>query len=296
MTNSTSKTQISVDMPNLASCDVRFTLTGLGVNAVDEVFPPVLEQTTGTLDSAGEDDGALYLTTPDATGTSSYAWLVEARPANADRWTTVGSIAVTYSASAQELGALLEASDSAIAATQTGITVAESTWLTAEIAATGATADGNLLQSDGTNSEDAGIATSAVVTTAGATMAGTLAMADNLITRPVFKDYGETVNAIGSIGGGSQDIDLTLGNVVSGTVDTSATTFTFSNPPASGTYGGFVLILTNGGSQTVNWPNSVRWAGGTAPTLTASGVDRLVFDTVDGGTTWDGFAAGLAMA
>ena len=107
--------------------------------------------------------------------------------------------------------------------------------------------------------------------------------------------YSENVNAIGSTGGGTQDIDLHLDNVVSATVDTSANTFTFSNPPASGKSGSFTLILTNGGSQTVNWPASVDWAGGTAPTLTTAGVDVLTFTTIDGGTTWYGFAAGLDM-
>jgi len=124
----------------------------------------------------------------------------------------------------------------------------------------------------------------------------TMLAADKILQRAVFKDYGETLNAIGSIGGGTQDIDLTLGNVISGTVDTSTTTFTFSNPPASGTCGSFTLFLTNGGSQTVNWPASVDWASGTAPTLTPAGVDILTFVTLDGGTTWYGFVAGLAMA
>lgn len=128
-----------------------------------------------------------------------------------------------------------------------------------------------------------------------ATAGGNLNMGDNEVIRPKLKDYGETVNAIGSIGGGTQDIDLELGNMVTATVDTSETTFTFSNPPASGTAGSFTLGLTNGGSQTVNWPASVNWAGGTAPSLTASGVDVLTFLTVDGGTNWYGFAAGLDM-
>lgn len=128
------------------------------------------------------------------------------------------------------------------------------------------------------------------------TFTGAQNLADQLLTRPVIKDYGETVNAIGSVGGGTQDIDLTLGNVVSATVDTSTTTFTFSNPSASGTACSFTLFLTNGGSQTVNWPASVDWAGGTAPTLTSSGVDILTFATIDGGTIWYGFAAGLDMS
>jgi hypothetical protein len=102
-----------------------------------------------------------------------------------------------------------------------------------------------------------------------------------------------TVNAIGSIGGGTQDIDLDSGRTVTGTVDTSTTTFTFSNPLSGSD--AFDLYLTNGGSQTVNWPASVDWAGGTAPTLTSSGLDHLVFTTPDGGTTWYGYVAGLDM-
>ena len=108
--------------------------------------------------------------------------------------------------------------------------------------------------------------------------------------------YSEGVNVIGGTGGGTQDIDLYLGNVVTATVDTSANTFTFSNPPASGKAGSLTIILTNGGSQTVNWPGSVDWAGGSAPTLTTSGVAVLTFTTVDGGTIWYGFAAGLEMS
>ena len=107
------------------------------------------------------------------------------------------------------------------------------------------------------------------------------------------KDCGVVTNAIGSIGGGTQDIDLTAGNSVSGTVDTSTTTFTFSNPTAGDELCAFALTLTNGGSQTVNFPASVDWEGGTAPTLTTAGVDILVFATIDGGTIWHGFAAAL---
>lgn len=129
-----------------------------------------------------------------------------------------------------------------------------------------------------------------------ATLTGTETLTGKTLSGDTLIDYGETVNVIGSIGGGTQDIDLEAGNVVTGTVDTSTTTFTFSNPPSSGTAGSFTLILTNGGSQTVNWPASVDWAAGTAPTLTTSGVDILTFVTVNGGTTWYGFMAGQDMS
>lgn len=127
-------------------------------------------------------------------------------------------------------------------------------------------------------------------------LGGNLDGQDNNVSKINLKDYGEVLNAIGSTGGGTQDIDLTLGNVVSATVDTSANTFTFSNFPASGTAGGFVLILTNGGSQTVAWPSSVDWPAATAPTLTAAGIDIIVFQSNDAGTTVYANIAGQAYA
>ena len=127
------------------------------------------------------------------------------------------------------------------------------------------------------------------------TLGGGIACADEEISRPKFKDYAETINALGDLGGGTDAIDFTAGNVVSATVSTSTQTFTFTNPPADGVSGSFTLFLTNGGSQTVNWPGSVDWAGGSAPSLTSSGVDVLTFTTLDAGTIWYGFAAGTDM-
>tara|TARA_B100000745_G_scaffold222349_1_gene148355 strand:- start:753 stop:1157 length:405 start_codon:yes stop_codon:yes gene_type:complete len=133
------------------------------------------------------------------------------------------------------------------------------------------------------------------MTLAGATISGAVDGGAQVISNPVVKDYGETVNIIGGTGGGTQDIDITAGNVVTATVDTSTNTFTFSNPSVTGVSCSFTLILTNGGSQTVVWPGTVDWAAATAPTLTAAGVDVLTFMTVDAGTIWYGFAGGLAM-
>jgi hypothetical protein len=133
-------------------------------------------------------------------------------------------------------------------------------------------------------------------TLTGVTLAGAVTGADNTVTAVNLKDYGEVTNAIGSTGGGTQDIDLNDGNSVSATVDTSANTFTFSDPTASDELCGFTLTLTNGGSQTIVWPGTVDWAGGSAPDLTSSGVDVLVFYTIDGGTIWNGFLAGADMS
>ena len=80
---------------------------------------------------------------------------------------------------------------------------------------------------------------------------------------------------------------------------TENTTFTFSNPPASGTGFSFILhLIQDSSARTVTWPGSVDWAGGTAPTIsTTNGADDFfVFATSDGGTIWYGFTAGQALA
>ena len=115
------------------------------------------------------------------------------------------------------------------------------------------------------------------------------ASAWSISSKKELKDYKESVQAMAA-----HDVDLELGNVQTYTLSGSQT-LTFSNPPASGKAGSFTLIVTNGGSATLTWPASVDWAGGTAPTLTSSGVDVLVFVTTDGGTTWLGFSSGLDM-
>jgi len=66
-----------------------------------------------------------------------------------------------------------------------------------------------------------------------------------------------------------------------------ARTWRFANVPASGAVV-VVLELTNGGTGTQTWPTQVKWPGGTAPTLTSSGVDVLAFLTDDGGAAWRG--------
>jgi len=131
-------------------------------------------------------------------------------------------------------------------------------------------------------------------TLAATTLSGQLTGADQTVSAINLKDYGEITNAIGNATG-AKTIDLTLGNSVTATA-TGATTWTFSNPTASDELCSFSIKLVNGGSATQTWPASVDWPAATAPTLTTSGTDVLVFTTCDGGTTWYGFVAGLALA
>jgi hypothetical protein len=90
---------------------------------------------------------------------------------------------------------------------------------------------------------------------------------------------------------GGVSIDLALGNYFQKTI-AAATTFTVTNVPAAGTAASIILDLTNGGSAAITWWSGVKWAGGTAPTLTTAGRDALGFYTFDGGTTWTGLLLG----
>lgn len=95
-----------------------------------------------------------------------------------------------------------------------------------------------------------------------------------------YKQAAEAVSAL--------DIDLSTGNYFTKTISGNST-FTFSNPPSSGTVGSFTLELTHS-SGSVTWPSSVKFPADTAPTLTAGKTHLFVFVTDDGGTRYRGAA------
>lgn len=110
--------------------------------------------------------------------------------------------------------------------------------------------------------------------------------------------YNEAYNAVTS-SGAATTVNCEAGNAFSHTL-TENTTFTFSNPPASGTaYTMSIEIIQDASASgfTVTWPTSVDWPAATSPTLTAtaSGKDVFVFMTRDGGSNWLGFTAGQAL-
>jgi hypothetical protein len=125
----------------------------------------------------------------------------------------------------------------------------------------------------------------------GATFGGDINLLDNQLERPKFKDYAETVNAIGTITGNTA-ISFANGNVQTVTGNGNCE-FSFTNEPASGSAGTITLLITNGGANTTTWEAAVKWPGNVAPALTASGVDIISFITVDGGTTIYGFVGGI---
>lgn len=123
----------------------------------------------------------------------------------------------------------------------------------------------------------------------------TLALSGNLVTAPKIQAYSETANAP-AISSGNLTLNLSLANVFGPvTLNANISNLTISNPPANGTAGSFTLLFkANGTAFTVTWPAAVKWAGGTAPTLTstANKTDIFTFVTTDGGTNYYGFKAG----
>ena len=140
------------------------------------------------------------------------------------------------------------------------------------------------------------------ITTLGTSEASKVVTADangdvNLAEELKAKSYNETYLAVTS-SGGATTVNCETGNTFSHTL-TEDTTFTFSNPPASGTGYSFTLkIVQDSTARTITWPASVDWAAATAPTIsTGSGeVDVFVFFTTDGGTTFYGFTAGQVLS
>ena len=87
---------------------------------------------------------------------------------------------------------------------------------------------------------------------------------------------------------GALDLDLNTSNYFTKTISGNST-FTFSNPAASGQVTAFTLELTHS-SGTVTWPSSVKWNADTAPTLTTGKTHLFMFVTDDGGSRYRGSA------
>ena len=132
------------------------------------------------------------------------------------------------------------------------------------------------------------------------TLGGAVTGGDQVMSTVTHKDYSETVYA-----GGNTSTSVTLaetnGNVQTWTMNGNCT---FTMPSGSGLQAGtsLTLILTQDGTGSRTGAfTGVKWAGGTAPTLTTTattGIDVLTFITFNGGASpvWYGFVAGAAMA
>tara|TARA_Y100000593_G_C4199934_1_gene281334 strand:- start:127 stop:669 length:543 start_codon:yes stop_codon:yes gene_type:complete len=172
-----------------------------------------------------------------------------------------------------------------------------------------ASSDDLLLQNDGgtTVVSIPGSGNPSIADDAGNTIAtfetNTLNLGDKTLTKPIIKDYAEAYNTISGTQTSAFNFDLENGNVQTVTIGSMTANIGITNSLASNV-NSLTVLMTNGGTATITFKagahggggNSVKWAGGSAPTLTTSGVDVLTFITFDGGTNYYGFTGGLAMS
>jgi len=98
--------------------------------------------------------------------------------------------------------------------------------------------------------------------------------------------YGGVAMNVVTLATSSNTVNVALANYFIST-PAGTSTWIFTGVPTSRD-SSFVLQMANGGNYTVTWPASVKWPSNTAPTLSTSGVDILIFSTVNTGTTWRG--------
>jgi hypothetical protein len=122
-----------------------------------------------------------------------------------------------------------------------------------------------------------------------ATLAGSETLTNKSLTSPTMTgapyadgSFRGNVTAVAAL-----DIDCAVGNYFTKTINANST-FTFSNVPASRSYG-FTLELTVT-SGTVTWPASVKFPGNVTPTLSTGKTHLVMFVTDDGGSRWRGAA------
>lgn len=124
-------------------------------------------------------------------------------------------------------------------------------------------------------------------------LGGDLDAQGNAITTPEITDFSITHTAP-TISSGAVTFDCENGNSFTVTLTENITAITLSNPPPTGSYGEIAIkfIQDGTGSRTVaGWPAAVKWAGGSAPTITTTattGTDYISLRTHDAGTTWYG--------
>lgn len=132
---------------------------------------------------------------------------------------------------------------------------------------------------------------------AGDTFTGAVSFADNNVSRANLIDFSEQVQAVTHGSAGTLTVDYTSGPIVALTLDANVTGVTISNGPTQGGSLTFIITQGTGGSKTMTWGSSFKWAGGTAPTLsTPTGSIDIVSVVKPTGSTWYGFLGGRAFA
>ena len=116
------------------------------------------------------------------------------------------------------------------------------------------------------------------------TLSGTQTLTNKTLTNPSINNYTEGTVAIGNTGS-THTFSLTSGTFQTATLNANCT-FTM---PTAATGKSFVLKLTQGGSFTATFTN-VKFAGGSAPTITTGSSKIDIISFISDGTNWYGNA------
>lgn len=128
----------------------------------------------------------------------------------------------------------------------------------------------------------------------GVTVDGVL-LKDNAVTASGKSTFGATVQTVTSYtpeAAATATLDVSLGNIHKITMPAGNITIAISNETVGQC---FIIELTQDGtgSRTVTWFSTIKWAGGSAPTLTTTADKRDTFGfRVTGTDTYDGFIIG----
>lgn len=112
------------------------------------------------------------------------------------------------------------------------------------------------------------------------------------IAKPVLNATNPTAQTYSPSGGGTATLDLSLANEHRITMPAGNITIALSNDTNSQR---FIVSITqdSSGSRTVTWFTTIKWAGGTPPTLTTTASKRDTFGFIrTGSATYDGFIIG----
>jgi len=87
---------------------------------------------------------------------------------------------------------------------------------------------------------------------------------------------------------GTVSVDVSEANLIQHTVDGDVT-YEFSGVSSYVDGASFTMFIEQNGSNSITWPSSVDWNGGSAPNTPSDGKSlELAFISYDGGTTWKG--------
>lgn len=120
-------------------------------------------------------------------------------------------------------------------------------------------------------------------------------LTNKTLTKPVISATNPSAQTYTPDVGGTATLDLSLSNEHRITMPAGNITIALSNDTNAQKF--IVSITQDGvGSRTVTWFSTIRWSGGSAPTLTTTASKRDTFGFIRTGVgTYDGFVVGPAI-